>query len=466
MLPLAPPTSSLGAQSDEVADTLARAVVRSGAGARVDSLLRRYAEYGFAGAVLVARKGELLLLSGYGLADRGDGTPNTPATLFDFASITKTLTGAAALALEAMGKLSMSDRVTRYVGPVAPGKEDATLLHLARHTSGFVVRGTDVGDVSRSAFMDNMRRAPAEAMPGSEYRYTNAGSSLLAAIVEEVAGMPYEDFVRERLLLPADIHGGFRWESEWNARRARGYDARPGEPVAEAVEFPSEWGARGAGGWIATVGDVYRWHRALFGNDLLPATQRAKLLDSTTAESFGWHYEPRGREGRPVVHKGGDTPGFQSQLTYFPDEDVTIVWANNDTQHRWRTLLNEGITRLVLGDGEVEVPPAVAATPSTPLAEFAGTYADARGRLLELRATDGYLHVVSGDSVPRGARYRPTIDGAFVALPERGLQPLTLSFSRDAAMQPTTATWSDGRVVRRWRRTRTTRIERDPAPPG
>jgi CubicO group peptidase (beta-lactamase class C family) len=453
-LQLAIPIPTLEAQSDEAADSMASVVVRSGVGARVDSLLRRYAEYGFAGAVLVARKGELLLVNGYGLADRRDGKPNTPATLYDFASITKTLTGAAALALEGMGKLSISDPVTRYVGPVAPKKESATLLHLAQHTSGFVVRGTDVGDASRLGFMDKMRRAAAEAVAGREYRYTNAGSSLLAAIVEEVAGMPYEDFVRERLLLPAGIHGGFRWESDWNARRARGYDGRPGEPVAEAVEFPTEWGSRGAGGWIGTVGDVYRWHRALFGNDLLPAAQRAQLLDSTVIESFGWHYEPRGRQGKAVVHKGGDTPGFQSQLTHFPDEDVTIVWANNDTRHRWRTLLNEGIARLVLGDGEVELPPAVVASTPTALAELAGRYADARGNRYELRAADDYLHVASGDSVPLWARYHPAANGAFVALPARGLEPLSLTFSPGDAGEATAVTWSDGRVVRTWRRVR------------
>lgn len=451
-LQLAVPVTTLGAQSNEAADSLASAVVRSGVGARVDSLLRRYAEYGFAGAVLVARKGELLLLNGYGLADRRDGTPNTPATLYDFASITKTLTGAAALALEGMGKLSISDPVTRYVGPVEPKKQGATLLHLAQHTSGYVVRGTDVGDVSRLGFMEKMRRVPAEAVAGSEYRYTNAGSSLLAAIVEEVSGMPYEDFVRERLLLPAGIHGGFVWESEWNARRARGYGGRPGEPVAEAVEFPTEWGSRGAGGWIGTVGDVYRWHRALFGNELLPAAQRAQLLDSTVTESFGWHYEPRGRDGRSMVHKGGDTPGFQSQLMHFPQEDVTIVWANNDTRHRWRNLLNEGIARLVLRGGELEMPPAVAATPPEALAELAGTYADARGNRYELRAAGDYLHVAAGDSVPLWARYHPAASGAFVALPVRGLEPLSLTFVRGGGGEPATATWSDGRVVRTWRR--------------
>ena len=79
-------------------------VVATELGERCDALLRRFADYGFAGVAQVSVTGETALLRGYGLANRERGIAHTPATLFDFASIVKTFTGAAILKLEEDGE--------------------------------------------------------------------------------------------------------------------------------------------------------------------------------------------------------------------------------------------------------------------------------------------------------------------------------------------------------------------------
>ena len=407
-------------------------IVAGPLGARLDSLLARYAEYGYAGAVLVARRGEVVLLKGYGWADRAARVPNGPATRYDMGSITKTLTGAAALKLAAEGRLSPSDPLSRWLGPMPPAKATATVDHLAKHTAGLVVDGTDVGSEDRRAFMGRMRDAPAESPPGARYRYTNAGSSLLAAIVEESAGRAYADFVRDALLRPAGVDAGFSWEPAWMRRRAQGYVGAPGEPPTPVPDRPLAWGSRGAGGWIATVGDVYRWHGAVIRGALLPAAQRARMLDSTAEEAYGWRYQPRGRGGAPVIQKGGDTPGFHSQLLHYPAADVVIVWVNNDRRHRWRDLLNEGLSRVTLGEAPPPVPPRVAPLGEGALAVLAGRYDDAAGRAVELRhaAGQGYLHVVAGDSLPRETMFFPVGARRLVGLPARGgIEPIVLELS-------------------------------------
>ncbi|AHG93221.1 beta-lactamase (plasmid) [Gemmatirosa kalamazoonensis] len=422
-------------------------VVAGALGARLDSLLERYAEYGYGGTALVVRRGAVVLLKGYGWADREARVPNGPTTYYDFGSITKTLTGAAVLALEAEGRLSTTDLLSRWLGPMPPSKAGATVEHLAKHTSGLVADGAPVGDTSRRVFMTQMRDTPAESAPGERYRYTNAGVSLLAAIVEEASGRPYADYVRDVLLRPAGIDAAFSWEPAWARRRARGYVAAPGHPPELVPDRPLVWGSRGAGGWIATVGDVYRWHVALFGETLLPPAQRARLLDSTATEAYGWRYEPHGRNGAPVVSKGGDTPGFHSQLLHYPRQDVVIVWVNNDRRHRWRDLLNEGLTRLALGETPLPLPPRVTPLGDRALAALAGRYEAAAGGAVELRAAtgQGYLYVAAADSLPRETMYFPVGPLRFVGLPARGATPLTLEFRRDGSASVRALAWSDGR---------------------
>src|ERR687889_885131 len=79
----------------------ASAQAARGVEARLDSVLTRYAEYGFNGVVLVGRKGSVIFERGYGFANRERGIRDTPATLFEMNSLTKTFTAAAILQLEA-----------------------------------------------------------------------------------------------------------------------------------------------------------------------------------------------------------------------------------------------------------------------------------------------------------------------------------------------------------------------------
>jgi CubicO group peptidase (beta-lactamase class C family) len=422
-------------------------VVAGALGARLDSLLTRYAEYGYAGTVLVVRRGEVMLLKGYGWADREAGVPDGPTTHYDFASITKTLTGAAVLKLEADGRLSTSDLLSRWLGPMPAAKASATVDHLAKHMAGLIAEGAAVGDTNRRVFMAQMRDAPAESAPGERYRYTNAGSSLLAAVVEEVSGVPYADYVRGVLMRPAGIEAGFVWEPIWAKQRAQGYIGAPGQFPEPVPARPLAWGSRGAGGWIATVGDVYRWQDATIRGTLLPPAQRARLLDSTATEAYGWRYQPHGRNGALMISKGGDTPGFHSQLLHYPQQDVVIVWANNDRRHRWRDLLNEGLSRLALGEAPLALPPRVTAVRDGTLRELAGAYLTPAGGTIDVSVASGqdYLYVASGDSLPLEAMYFPVGPFRFIGLPTRGVTPLSLDFQRDGSGRIRRFTWRDAR---------------------
>jgi len=206
----------------------------------------------------------LLLLKGYGLADVEHGILNTAATRFEMNSMTKMFTGAAILQLAAQGRLRLSDPIARYLDGFPPMKQRATIEQLATHTAGLIPAGIDLAEDSREAFVRDAARVPLESEPGQRYRYSNAGFSLLAALVEIVGGESYEEYLRRHVFEPAEIRTArFRPEvPSSDPYFAHGYVGTPAA-LEPGPPNPYVWGTKGAGGVWMTVGDMYRWVVAL-----------------------------------------------------------------------------------------------------------------------------------------------------------------------------------------------------------
>lgn len=335
------------------ADSLERVHVTGALGARLDSQLTRYAREGFAGTVLVVRDRRIVLLKGYGLANIETRTPNAPSTRFEWNSMTKMLTGVSILQLAAAGRLKLDAPVERYLGAFPAGKRGATAEHLATHTAGLVVAGTNLAGDTRDAFVADVKRATMESAPGERYRYTNAGYSLLAAIIEHASGMPYEAYLRQNLFVPAGMRTAtFRDQvPAGDPLFARGYVAGDSDtgPVPGPAN-PYVWGTIGAGGVWSTIGDMYRWLVALEDSVVLRGPERALLFTPPkppSLEAYGWHVYPATDSIRARIDKGGASSDFATQMLYFPGDHIVILWASNNLVRRWRQTLNRAIPDLI-----------------------------------------------------------------------------------------------------------------------
>lgn len=331
---------------------------------RVHALLSGYEKDGFSGTVLVAKDGAIVLHRGYGFANRALGIRNDTRTLFEVASLTKPFTAAAILQLEARGKLSTSDPLEKWLGPFPPAKAGATIHHLATHTGGLVPDGSDLGaGEDREDFLANVKNVAIESVPGEKYRYTNAGYSVLAAVIEKVSGVSYETYLRTNILPRAGLQDVyFRNEAVPADRMALGYLGTP-EEAKESVPPPLRWGTRGAGGMITSVENLYRWYVALRGGRVLDAPQVQKMFHPWPTEGYGWHVE-RDANGRAMIHKGGGMREYATQIIDYPEERLVIVWASNDLRTRWRQTLNRGLAAALLGT--TEGPPAARAQALNP----------------------------------------------------------------------------------------------------
>ena len=363
------------------------ALVRGKTAIAADAYLTRLEPLGFSGAALIVEDGRTVLRKGYGLADREAGTPITTASVFSLGSITKQFTAAAILALEGRGLLSVDDPISRHFPDVPPDKRAITLHHLLTHSSGlesdFAPTDFDSLGRERDAYVRRALDSTLLFAPGTGYEYSNAGYSLLAAVVEIVTGKSYEEALRELVLLPAGMEEtGYRIPAWDESRVVVGY--REGErwgTILARLDDPGApfWQLRGNGGLHTTLGDVERWDRALETDAVLPAAARAKMFtpyvaegpDSISFYGYGWVIEETPRHGTLVQHNGGNGI-FLAELHRWVDEGLTVFIVTTDPAMP-ATPVAAVLEAIAFGD-PYEEPPAVVRVDPAALARAAGTW--------------------------------------------------------------------------------------------
>ncbi|HKN69325.1 MAG TPA: serine hydrolase domain-containing protein, partial [Gemmatimonadaceae bacterium] len=155
--------------------------------------LRRAADSaGFSGVVLVERGGKVLLDRVYSPTRR---TTLTTESAFWLASTTKQFTAAAVLKLVDQGKLALSDSIYHFFRRLPRDARSITVQQLLTHTSGIAPSGAAGGITERDAAVRAIFAEPLRRPPGDSYHYEDEDYTVLAAVVEVVAGMPYEAFV-------------------------------------------------------------------------------------------------------------------------------------------------------------------------------------------------------------------------------------------------------------------------------
>ena len=154
---------------------------------RIDSLFISYFDSGLAGALLVVEQNKISLKKAYGYSNNETKTLNTTNTLFNVASIGKQFTVYAILNLEREGLLSTNDYLSKYIGCFNDSRDSITIHQLLIHRSGLIREGVNLDYSARDKFIETIKKGPADSIPGKKYRYTNAGYSMLAAVVEIVS---------------------------------------------------------------------------------------------------------------------------------------------------------------------------------------------------------------------------------------------------------------------------------------
>jgi CubicO group peptidase (beta-lactamase class C family) len=293
----------------------------------------------FSGSVLLAKGGKILVSKGYRMANYELDVPNKPDTKFRLGSITKQFTGAAVLQLQEKGKLNVDDLVSKYVSDTPQAWKDITIHHLLTHTSG--LHGyTELPDyrkrqrelVTPAELISRFKDLPLDFAPGSKWRYSNSGYSLLGYIIEKVSGQSYESFLKENIFDRLDMRdSGYDHAAALVKNRASGYAERPTLANAEFLDMSIPYSA---GSLYSTVEDLYRWDRALYTDKALSEKSRQRMftpLVKTTngVLSYGYGWMIGTENGRKVIQHGGGINGFVTVILRYPDQDACVIVLSN-----------------------------------------------------------------------------------------------------------------------------------------
>jgi CubicO group peptidase (beta-lactamase class C family) len=313
-----------------VTSSIAAAVVRGDIGARLDRFVTQAADSGFNGCVLVARRDTIVIHKGYGFADAARTQPVTIETRFWIASVSKQFAAAAILHLAEDKHLSLSDSLPRFFRDVPDDKRSITVHQLMTHTAGLAQQYAADGIADRDAAVRAVLAQPLARPPGTGFGYSNDAYNLVAAIVEIAAKRPYEAYVRQALLDPAQLGQTGFWADAGSDRVA----AILGDVAWDPTLARPNWGFRGAVGMYSTSADLYRWNAALDAGRVLRSESVQQLRNphierETTSIAYGW-FVTRTQSGTTSVWtRGYEGFGHGAVLATYPQERVVIVVTSN-----------------------------------------------------------------------------------------------------------------------------------------
>jgi D-alanyl-D-alanine carboxypeptidase len=311
-------------------------------------------------SIAIVRDGGIALAKAYGAARLDGQTAATPAMRYKIASNSKQLTATAILLLAEERKLSLDDKVARFL-PELTRANDITLRQLLTHTSGYsdfyapdYIPFYMKKPVEPQAILDNWARRPLDFEPGSHWQYSNTGYVVLGMVVEKASGQPLITFLRRRVFdrlgmkSPVDID-----HEDMDGADPLGYTRYALGPVREVAPEGKGW-MWAAGELAMTASDLARWDIALMNGAILkPASLKAlttemRLSDGTaTNYGFGLGVTQMANGHRRWSHTGGAS-GFLSVNVTFPDDRTAITVLTNGEGLAYRTIEKE-IETLLLG---------------------------------------------------------------------------------------------------------------------
>lgn len=312
----------------------------------------------FSGTVLVADRDRIVFQGAFGQASREYGQANTLDTQFSLASANKSMTAIAVMRLVESGRITIDATVDTYLGNrwlAADVAHRITVRQLLAHTSGL---GDYLGDAAAlpcraplrtlADYRPFMADARIEGEPGTRSRYSNLGYLVLGAIIEEVTGESYNAHIHRTLLDPLGMTRTQAIELDFGfSNLAQGYLRAPNEPFpqgrrltdAEEQAHLARVGFRwrnasyrcarpgtSAGGYYSTVGDMFRFARAIQTGQLMaPATlAEMRRAHSSDNPNYGLGFTTRGGH----IGHSGEAPGAESRYRILPDGHILIVLSN------------------------------------------------------------------------------------------------------------------------------------------
>jgi D-alanyl-D-alanine carboxypeptidase len=291
-------------------------------------------------SVAIVKDGQIAYLQAYGNARLDPPTPARPGMRYSIGSISKQFTAASILLLQEQGKLSLDDKVAKFL-PTLTRANEVTIRQLLSHTSGYqdfwpqdYVMPMMMLPTTAEKIMDMWARKPLDFDPGTKWQYSNTNFVIAGVIIEKVSGMPLLQFLQEKVFTPLGM------KSVANTDQAKLGDTDPAAYLRYALG-PLRPAPKEGKGWMFAAGelampaeDLAKWDISIIDQKLMKPSsyldfETEVVLKNGLGTRYGLGVDVTNISGHRALAHGGEVSGFTAQNTVFPDDRAAIVVLTN-----------------------------------------------------------------------------------------------------------------------------------------
>ncbi|MBN8785489.1 MAG: beta-lactamase family protein [Terrimonas sp.] len=292
-------------------------------------------------SLAVIKNGQTLVNKGYGLANVELNVPVTSETVIRLGSVSKQFFTTAIMKLAEEGKLSIDDPVLKFFPDAPETWRPIAIKNLMSHTSGLQREGPAYDNFRIQPDITIIKSAytfPLVFNTGERYQYCNLGYFMLAEIIAQVSGMPWQDYIREKLFIPAGMTNSYLTDFYTIIpNRANGYMYNKGA----LVNATAMYAIRPSGGFLSTSSDMIKWDKALREKKIIlkkmhweklwqPFIKTSDKADLKEYYGFGWFIDEY--KGHKLISHGGANIGFRSVYARFVNDDIAIIILTNTNE--------------------------------------------------------------------------------------------------------------------------------------
>jgi len=312
-------------------------------------------------SLAIVQNGALAYAKAFGYANLAEQRTAGTSTRYAVGSISKQFTVAAILLAQEQGKLSLDDKVGKYL-PQLTRANEISIRQLLSHTSGyedFAPQDYIIPEWAKpttpEAIMDHWAKIPLDFDPGTRWQYSNTNYTIAGKILEKATGQDLMAFLQQHILTPLDMKsaGDCDAKSPQDASAYTRFAMSPPRPVAR----------EGAGWYFAagelcmTPSDLAQWDiaflekRILSANSYAEFTKEVKLSDGKSTH-YALGLSLNELQGLPAFSHGGEVSGFLAMNTVVPSKNTgIIVLSNEDGVNMVPTVVREvGATLFAAGN--------------------------------------------------------------------------------------------------------------------
>ncbi|WP_282043472.1 serine hydrolase domain-containing protein [Winogradskyella flava] len=293
--------------------------------------------------IVILQNGKTVLKESYGKANLEYDIPLTKSSVYDIASLAKQFTGYAVATMVEQNKLSLDDKVSKYLPELSSLGSKIKISDLVYHTSGL----RDIGELfDLGAFGSKLTAERALEIisyqntlnfePGTRHSYSNTGYVLLAIIVERIANTSIREWSKDNIFSPLQMNNSFvNNDPELIIKnRAVAY-----KYYGNKTLFQQDNGMAlvGSSALYSSLDDIAHWlafFQSKNTNDqnlFRTMTTKGKLKTGEEV-NYGFGLSVSNYRGLPFISHSGSTPaGFNTLIGHFPEHNLSFAIFSNSS---------------------------------------------------------------------------------------------------------------------------------------